>query len=390
MSYFPSLSGKKVVLVSHELSQTGAPLLLVETGTALVKSGAKVVLINPGFRDPAFRLPALESFRVLPVEESFAAASEADLIIANTVATKDWVRQLLTSYPSAGLKLIWWIHEMHSEIYGKDMSCLSKARAAIFDSHASYRIWRQADVPMPATTRVVHPGLSVDFLQAADELKSASGVSSAAGPRLGGVALREATRKRLSVGSEDFLVSLIGTYCCRKGHDLLVETVGEMLADQPDLPLKLLLIGFRGEASRLDFLNARSAAQSLALGPRVLQELVDLRPFYLASDALVMNTQDQGETFGRVTIEAMAFRLPVLGTACGGTKEILVDGVTGLLHPPGNAGKPVLAANILELMNNQSRASELGEAGFQRVLRKFTDVRFYQELAEVVELVSRR
>jgi glycosyltransferase involved in cell wall biosynthesis len=356
----------------------------------MLKSGAAVALINPGFRDPAFRRPALEGFRILPVEESFAAASEADLIIANTVATKDWVRQLLTSYPSAGLKLIWWLHEMHTESYGREMSCLSQARAAIFDSQASYRIWKQADVLMPATTRVVHPGLSADFLQAADELNRAPGVSSLAGSRLGGAALREATRKRLSVGSEDFLVSLIGTYCCRKGHDLLVETVGEMLADQLDLPLKLLLIGFRGEDSRLDFLNSRSATQSLALGPRVLQELVDLRPFYLASDALVMNTQDEGETFGRVTIEAMAFRLPVLGTACGGTKEIVIDGVTGLLHPPGGAGKPVLAANILKLMNSRSRASELGEAGFQRVSRKFTDVRFYQELAEIIELVYRR
>lgn len=45
-----------------------------------------------------------------------------------------------------------------------------------------------------------------------------------------------------------------------------------------------------------------------------------------------MNSQGNGEPFGRVTIEAMAFGLPVLGTDAGGTKEIVLDGKTGLLH----------------------------------------------------------
>ena len=41
--------------------------------------------------------------------------------------------------------------------------------------------------------------------------------------------------------------------------------------------------------------------------------------FYKAADAFVVNTQGSGEVFGRVTIEAMAFGLPVLGTNAGGT-----------------------------------------------------------------------
>lgn len=137
MNHFPFLIGKKILLVSHELSLTGAPLLLVETGTTLVKSGAEVAVINVGFRDPAFPVPALDGFRVLPGKESFesfAAASDADVIIANTAATKEWVQKLSESYPSAGLKLIWWIHEMQTEFFGQDMSCLSQACAAIFDS----------------------------------------------------------------------------------------------------------------------------------------------------------------------------------------------------------------------------------------------------------------
>jgi glycosyltransferase involved in cell wall biosynthesis len=388
MSHFPFLIGKKVVLVSHELSLTGAPLLLVETAMTLVKAGAAVSLVNVGFQDPVFGWPLLEGITVLPVEESFAAAAAADLIIANTAATKDWVRQLLTDHPGAGRRLIWWIHEMQTEFFGQDMSCLSQARAAIFDSHASYHIWQQTDLPMPATTRVIHPGLSAHFLQAASELQHAARDLPAS--RVEPTASREAVRTRLKVSGQDFLVSLFGSYCARKGHDLLVETVEDMLAAQPDLPLKLLLIGFRGEIERQEFLHAHAETHARSLDPdRVLGETVDLKPYYLASDAFVMNTQEDGEAFGRVTIEAMAFRLPVLGTACGGTQEIVVDGVTGLLHPPGNEGKPVLAAHILELMNDRSRRLALGEAGFRRVSTAFTNGRFYDELGKVFEVVCR-
>jgi glycosyltransferase involved in cell wall biosynthesis len=384
MSHFPFLIGKKVVLVSHELSLTGAPLLLVETATTLVKSGAAVSLVNVGFQDPVFRLPALEGLRVLPVEESFAAAAAADLIVANTAATKHWVRQLLTDHPGAGRRLIWWIHEMQTEFFGQDMSCLSQACAAIFDSHSSYHIWQQTDLPMPATTRVIHPGLSDGFLQAANKLHHAARDLSESRLK----SEREAVRTRLKVSSQDFLVSLFGSYCARKGHDLLVETVEDMLAAQPDLRLKLLLIGFRREIQRQEFLHAHTEAHPRALDPdRVLGETIDLKPYYLASDAFVMNTQEEGEAFGRVTIEAMAFRLPVLGTACGGTREIVVDGVSGLLHPPGKEGKSILAAQIVALMNNRSRASALGEAGFRRVSTAFTNGRFYDELGKVFEVV---
>ncbi|TQD97693.1 hypothetical protein C1H46_016666 [Malus baccata] len=57
-----------------------------------------------------------------------------------------------------------------------------------------------------------------------------------------------------------------------------------------------------------------------------------------------------GETFGRVTIEAMAFGLPVLGTEAGGTKEIVEHNVTGLLHPVGHDGTRGLAENLRFLL----------------------------------------
>jgi len=389
MIYFPHLNGKRILLVSHLLSQSGAPLLLVETAQALAQSGASVTLTNLGYREPIFRMPTILGLRIVPVDQSFIEAADADLIVANTAETSEWVNNLLTLHPGAGSKLIWWIHEMEVEYYSRGMGGLAGAGAAIFDSQASCRLWRRAGLPMPATVRVIHPGLSSDFLREAEQLTSHRERSRGPEQEPERLPSRETIRERLRVSSGDFLVSLFGTYCPHKGHDLLIKTVGRMLEADPGLGFKVLLIGFRGETERREFLSGLSAAESLALTKhRALRAVSDLRPYYLASDAFVMNTQDEGETFGRVTIEAMAFRLPVLGSNCGGTPEIVIDGVTGLMHPSGQFGQPVLARNIRHLVKNRMEAGALGEAGFQRVLSHFTEGRFYDELAETIDAVT--
>jgi glycosyltransferase involved in cell wall biosynthesis len=387
MIYFPHLTGKRILLVSHELSQTGAPLLLIETAHALAKSGARVALTNLGYIDPVFRLQTVADFRIVPADESFIEAANADLIVANTAEAKAWVHNLLALHPHAGAKLVWWIHEMQIKYYGRGLRSLAGASAIIFDSHASCRLWRRTGLHMPAIVRVIYPCLSDDFLRAAEQMRISSARSRE--PEAGCWPSRESMRKRLRVSDEDFVVSLFGTYCRRKGHDLLVKTVGRMPDANPELDVKVLLIGFGGDSDRQEFLNGLSDAESLALSEhRVLRVVPDLKPYYLASDAFVMNTQEQGETFGRVTIEAMAFRLPVLGTDCGGTPEIVIEGVTGLLHPSGKQGQSVLAGNIRRLVNNRREAAALGEAGFQLIQNHFTEARFYRELAETFDAVT--
>ena len=68
----------------------------------------------------------------------------------------------------------------------------------------------------------------------------------------------------------------------------------------------------------------------------------------------------------------MAFSLPILGTSAGGTKEIVLDGKTGLLHPVGEAGLEILGANILRLVNDRKYARHLGAAGQQRASKYFS------------------
>jgi glycosyltransferase involved in cell wall biosynthesis len=386
MTFFPLLKQKKVLLVSHNLTVTGAPLLLVETGIAMAQSGADVSVTSLAETEPGF--PRLEEagLKSVEVDDSFDLASQADVIISNTAVSKEWVAKLLSLNPSAARKLIWWIHEIDIQTYGAGMECLGQAAATLFDSECSHRLWQQIG-PLPAISKAVYPGVKPELLNEALRHRPKGYFQQLMNWRGGGpsTSRREEVRTRLGVRRDDFLISVIGQYCSLKGQDLLVSTIGRMLDSQPDLRLKVLLVGFADEVQRKNFLDKLSANEWAALAlNRALTRVPNPSDYYLASDAFVMNTQPPGENFGLVSIEAMAFGLPVLGTDIGGTREIVIDGVTGLLHPAGEAGQEQLIANIRFLINDCRKARRLGRAGFERVRTHFDADRFYREFAEVV------
>ncbi|GMH15950.1 hypothetical protein Nepgr_017791 [Nepenthes gracilis] len=105
---------------------------------------------------------------------------------------------------------------------------------------------------------------------------------------------------------------------------------------------------------------------------------------YSAADVYVINSQGLGETFGRVTIEAMAFGLPVLGTDAGGTKEIVENNVTGLLHPIGRQGTKLLAENLRFLLENPSVRQQMGLKGREKIEKMYLKRHMYKMFFEVL------
>jgi glycosyltransferase involved in cell wall biosynthesis len=74
------------------------------------------------------------------------------------------------------------------------------------------------------------------------------------------------------------------------------------------------------------------------------------------------------EGFGRVVVEGMAAGLPVVGTATGGSAEILHDGVNGLVFPPEDV--PALANCLDKLVQDRDLYVRLAAAG-KETSRKF-------------------
>ncbi|MCK8824068.1 N-acetyl-alpha-D-glucosaminyl L-malate synthase BshA [Fuchsiella alkaliacetigena] len=75
------------------------------------------------------------------------------------------------------------------------------------------------------------------------------------------------------------------------------------------------------------------------------------------------------ESFGLVAVEAMACRVPVIASRTGGLPEVVKDGVTGFLAPPGAIAE--MASYGIELLQNQELQSETAQNARHWVVRKF-------------------
>lgn len=141
-----------------------------------------------------------------------------------------------------------------------------------------------------------------------------------------------------------------------------------LVGDGVRRPLLEKLAGELGIATRVHFLGFRRDGAAL-----------------LARAALAVSAS-HAEGISNAILEAMAARLPVVATAVGGTPELVRDGVTGMLAPPGSPG--ALARRMEDVLADPARARRMGERGRRVVQREF-DVRqmrlgydaLYDELA---------
>jgi glycosyltransferase involved in cell wall biosynthesis len=101
------------------------------------------------------------------------------------------------------------------------------------------------------------------------------------------------------------------------------------------------------------------------LGPLPNAEVLGL---YAAAEVVAVPSVIP-DALSRVVLEAMAAGRPVVGTAVGGTPELIEDGATGLLVPRHD---PVaLAAALERLLDDPALAARLGDAGRRRVQTRF-------------------
>lgn len=385
----PCLAGKSVLLVSHILDRSGAPLELLELAAAMTQSGAAVRLVNLAGDGAPSQVAAAHHAPVIARESAVAHAATADLVVANTAhaSVKDWVQAALAVTPCVADRLVWMVHEIDIGDYGDRLDELGRARLTTFDSRACRDVWVAAGLQARAS-RVIHPGLTAaQFARSADAAPPFSPATDHPEPARPRALTRAEARARLGLRADDVLVASVGSVSPRKGQDMLLKTVAR-LADERGLPLKLMLVGFRSSAERRRFLADLTAPERAVITPRrAFLPTPHLAALYLASDAHVLNSQGvdgAGECFGRATVEAMASGLPVFATDAGGAPEIIENGVEGYLHPTGAAGQAMLADHLVDLVADPKARIAMGAAARRRAESDFTKDRYLREMNEAL------
>lgn len=114
-----------------------------------------------------------------------------------------------------------------------------------------------------------------------------------------------------------------------------------------------------------------------------LGEVTDERLQRLYQSCDVFVAPSLYESFGLVYLEAMNYAKPVVGCWTGGVPEVVENGVTGILVEPG--APKALAEALVSLLKSPEKMREMGIAGRQRLLERFT----YIEMAKSFETVFR-
>jgi glycosyltransferase involved in cell wall biosynthesis len=87
------------------------------------------------------------------------------------------------------------------------------------------------------------------------------------------------------------------------------------------------------------------------------------------------------ESFGLIYLEAMNYAKPVIGCRAGGIPEVIDEGVTGLLAEPGNPQS--LAQAIITMLQSPAKLYEMGLAGRQQLVERFSHIQMAQRFADV-------
>lgn len=162
------------------------------------------------------------------------------------------------------------------------------------------------------------------------------------------------------------IILFSGRLSSAKGGSKAVEALAEIVASVPNAVL-LVLGTFDTYAESLKtYAQKNGVAEHLVFTGWVDRETI--KKIYALSDVVLFPSLCL-DTFGRVNIEAMVAKKPVVGTRYGGTPEIVDDGVTGYIIDPRKPEE--IALRTIELLNDPEKAKRFGEAGYKRVQEKF-------------------
>jgi glycosyltransferase involved in cell wall biosynthesis len=166
-------------------------------------------------------------------------------------------------------------------------------------------------------------------------------------------------RTDLGFPSDGLLVGTVARLDPVKRLDVLLEA----LASLPNV--NAVIVGDGSERAKLMALSDRLELEGCT---HFAGQQEHVLPWLAAMDVFVLSSDWEG--MSNALLEAMAAGLPVVATAVGGSPEVVIDGVTGLLVPPRDP--EALTQAIARLLHDPGLRGQMGEAGRERVLRDYS------------------
>jgi glycosyltransferase involved in cell wall biosynthesis len=176
-------------------------------------------------------------------------------------------------------------------------------------------------------------------------------------------------------------VGIFGVLEPRKGQDIFVQAARRVAAQHPAAMFWIVGdLSFAENAGYVDALRASIAAAGLADRIRFTGHRRDVRDWMAGMDVIVLASRDR-EALPTVLIEGAALGRALVATDVGGVREIIADGSTGLVVPPGDPD--ALAHAIQRCLGPEG--SQFGNAARTDALCRFGFDRFGRQMADLYE-----
>jgi radical SAM protein with 4Fe4S-binding SPASM domain len=363
---------RRVVLVAHELGPRIGGMETVARTIALGLSSAAVDVrvyakqhLCPEAADPPGGVvrriypPGLDLWGDLLLTLDALLSDVPDAIHLCNAGLAPWVPALQAAFPAAvtisvhGNDLLspWVRHGGDPATYRVAQERGLGAADAVFPvSSFSAELCRKAGVP--ASRRVTLES-SVDCARFSPERPSG------------------ALAERLGIAPDDEVILTVSRLVRRKGHATAIRALSEVARRHP----KALYV-FTGTepvlSGELDALARELGVRDRVRPVGVLPD-ADLPALFRLARVFVLLSEQSAEDvegFGVALLEAAASALPVVGARTGGIPEAMVDGSTGLLVAPGDAGDAARA--IAAILDDPVRARAMGARGRTRAAERFS------------------
>lgn len=185
-------------------------------------------------------------------------------------------------------------------------------------------------------------------------------------------------KQRLGFGAADLVIGTVGRMEEQKGHAFLLDAFARLrhMPDVPSSSLRLLIVG----DGRLKSATEQQAARlDIADACRFPGSIKDLADIYRAIDIFVMPSMWEGLSLAM--LEAMAAGLPMIATDVGGARDVLGEGLRGMLAPAGDA--EALAMAMRDLLIDTGRRVATADSGCRHVRENYSVAALSRQLAEL-------
>lgn len=189
-----------------------------------------------------------------------------------------------------------------------------------------------------------------------------------------GKARPDGIRQSLGLSKDDIVLLTIARLEPQKGHKILLQAMSLLHAEIPNLRLICL-----GTGSLEDELSKLTQALDIEKEVRFVGFQSNVADWLAVADIGVLPSYYEGLPL--TAAETLAAKVPLVATAVDGTPEVVIDGETGILVPPGDP--PAMARAINKLVGNPELRRKLALRGRDWVLERFTIQRQVEKTASL-------